>query len=69
MNAIAEMRPDIREVYLADKRHPFYSLQGGKQNDSVKHDPIKEIRNKWIWGHFTDALKNALEHPIKAGAH
>jgi hypothetical protein len=58
------MDPEVREVYLQDVSNPSYALQGGKRNGRLNK---KQAREKWIWGHFSNALKYAVEHPIYLG--
>jgi hypothetical protein len=62
---------EIRAVYQEEKRRPYYSLSdvARRKPCNVKPLPVKEARvfqsaTRWIWGHFSTALREALAHPI-----
>lgn len=53
---------EILQVYNEDRKYPFYSLQGGMNRKCLTY---KERWERWIWGHFAEALQRALENPVK----
>jgi len=56
----------IKEVYLQDKRKPYYSLQGCKPQIHEYRNIESAAKHAWQWGHFRSALRSALERcPLK----
>ena len=47
----------IAQVYREDQRHPYYSLQSGRRPERMTR---RERRQRWVWGHFQNALRKAL---------
>ncbi len=50
---------EIRQVYEADRRHPYYSIQSGRKQSAETQ--AKRMASRWLWGYFQEALRKALE--------
>lgn len=57
---------DIETIYREDQQRPYYSIQGGRR---IKRLSRLEKQEEWIWGHFQEALANALKEINVTGMH
>ncbi len=56
-------KSETRLAYEEDRRFPYYSIQDGRRNRAGRQDRRKSS-SRWIWGHFQEALRKALESRV-----